>query len=154
MKRIVFVIMASLVLSACQTDVQETPEQIAITSVYNINIKAITGSKSAAEVVAKLQSIRLNACPAFFVDAYRDYIKAWEKLADVEKKMYAINMQKAVSDMSDFMSDFVSKPQEAIVVLKKKWPTLAADIDQANNSITKAFANLQLAGARYNAVYE
>ena len=81
MKRLLALVLASFALCACNSGIQETPEQLAIQSVYGINSKVIDGSKTAAEVVAKLQSVRLNACPAVFVDSFRDYIKAWENCA-------------------------------------------------------------------------
>lgn len=153
MKRLLALVSASFALCACNSGIQETPEQLAIQSVYGINSKVIDGSKTAAEVVAKLQSVRLNACPAVFVDSFRDYIKAWEKMSEIEKKMYAVNMQKAASDMASYMDTYAGKPQEAAVQLKAKWPTFAEEIDKANSAITKAFTDLQVVGSRYNAVY-
>ena len=109
---------------------------------------------SPAEVVDKLQSIRLNGCPAEFVDAYRDYIKGWEALVAVAKKMYAQNMQKASSDIATFVSDYQSKPIEATVNLKKQWPAFSSDIDAATAKLSKNFAAMTAVGAKYNAVYQ
>ena len=110
-------------------------------------------SKTAAEIVAKLQSVRLVGCPADFVDAYKAYIKAWEKFTDIEKSLYAQNMQKGQSDVADFISTFVSNPTAAVVKLKKEWPAEADSIDKAAEGITKAFTNVTNIGTKYNAVY-
>ena len=131
MKKTIAIIALGAALCGCQSAPEASPEQLSIQAVYSVDSRVTTNSKSPAEVVDKLQSIRLNGCPAEFVDAYRDYIKGWESLVAVTKKMYAQNMQKASSDISTFVSDYQSKPIEATVNLKKQWPAFSSDIDAA-----------------------
>lgn len=122
MKKTIAIIALGAALCGCQSAPEASPEQLSIQAVYSVDSRVTTNSKSPAEVVDKLQSIRLNGCPAEFVDAYRDYIKGWESLVAVTKKMYAQNMQKASSDISTFVSDYQSKPIEATVNLKSSGP--------------------------------
>ena len=152
MKKIIAITVLGAALCGCQSAPEASPEQLAIQAVYSVDSRVASNSKSPAEVVDKLQSIRLNGCPADFVDAYRDYIKGWEALVDVAKKMYAQNMQKASSDIAAFVSDYQSNPVEATVNLKKQWPAFASEIDSTTEAITKAYANCISVGARYNAV--
>ncbi len=157
MKRIKYLVcalVAAFALTACESTPQETPEQMAIKSVYALDAKICNNSRSAAEVVAKLQSIRLTGCPAPFADAYAENIKAWEKMAAVEKKMYDSNMQKATDDMEKFMKGYSDDPNKSIVELKKQWPAMSAEIDAANAAIQKAYAAFTSAGARYDVVYK
>ena len=97
-----------------------------------------------------MQSVRLAGCPVDFTNAYKDYIRAWDKLVVLEKKMYGQNMKKASSDISSYISDFNSA--SAVVALKKEWPAFASEIDSITEGITKAYANCISVGARYNAV--
>ena len=154
MKKIIAITVLGAALCGCQSAPEASPEQLAIQAVYSVDSRVASNSKSPAEVVDKLQSIRLNGCPADFVDAYRDYIKGWEALVDVAKKMYAQNMQKASSDIATFVSDYQSNPVEATVNLKKQWPAFASDIDSATTKLSKSFTALTALGAKYNAVYK
>ena len=154
MKKTIAIIALGAALCGCQSAPEASPEQLSIQAVYSVDSRVTTNSKSPAEVVDKLQSIRLNGCPAEFVDAYRDYITGWESLVAVTKKMYAQNMQKASSDISTFVSDYQSKPIEATVNLKKQWPAFSSDIDAATAKLSKSFAAMTAVGAKYNAVYQ
>ncbi len=154
MKKIIALVALSVALSACDSGVQESPEQLSIQAVYTIDASIPAKSKSAAEVVAKLRSVRLVGCPVDFVDAYKSYIKSWDKLAELEKKMYSVNMQKATSDMANFISDYSAKPIDAAVTLKKEWPSYSKEIDAATSAISKAFVTVTSVGAKYNAVYK
>ena len=73
MKKIIAIIALGAALCGCQSAPEASPEQLSIQAVYSVDSRVTTNSKSPAEVVDKLQSIRLNGCPAEFVDAYRDY---------------------------------------------------------------------------------
>lgn len=152
-RQFIYAALAAFALTACESTPQQTPEQMAIKSVYSLDAKICRNSRSAAEAVAKMQSIRLTGCPSAFADAYADYIKAWEKMTAVEKKMYDANMQKATPDMESFMSAYPDNPVKAVVELKKQWPALSTDIDNANAAIQKAFAVFTSVGARYDVVY-
>ncbi len=153
MKKIAAILTACLLLAACNSSEPASPEQMSIEAVYSVDQSITSKSKTAAEIVAKLQSVRLVGCPADFVDAYKAYIKAWEKFTDIEKSLYAQNMQKGQSDVADFISTFVSNPTAAVVKLKKEWPAEADSIDKAAEGITKAFTNVTNIGTKYNAVY-
>ena len=152
MKKIlsILALVSALALSACNSATQESPEQLSIQAVYSIDSKITASSKSASEVVSKMQSVRLAGCPVDFTNAYKDYIRAWDKLVSLEKKMYGHNMKKASSDLSSYISDFNSA--SAVVALKKEWPAFASEIDSTTEAITKAYANCISVGARYNAV--
>ena len=145
MKKIlsILALVSALALSACNSATQESPEQLSIQAVYSIDSKITASSKSASEVVSKMQSVRLAGCPV-------DFTNAWDKLVSLEKKMYGQNMKKASSDLSSYISDFNSA--SAVVALKKEWPAFASEIDSTTEAITKAYANCISVGARYNAV--
>ena len=83
MKKIIAITVLGAALCGCQSAPEASPEQLAIEAVYSVDSRVASNSKSPAEVVDKLQSIRLNVCPADFIDAYRDYIKGWEALVVV-----------------------------------------------------------------------
>ena len=154
MKKIlsILALVSALALSACNSATQESPEQLSIQAVYSIDSKITASSKSASEVVSKMQSVRLAGCPVDFTNAYKDYIRAWDKLVSLEKKMYGQNMKKASSDLSSYISDFNSA--SAVVALKKEWPAFASDIDSATTKLSKSFTALTALGAKYNAVYK
>lgn len=71
MKKTIAIIALGAALCGCQSAPEVSPEQLSIQAVYSVDSRVTTNSKSPAEVVDKLQSIRLNGCPAEFVDAYR-----------------------------------------------------------------------------------
>ena len=152
-KTILFVLLAAS-LCGCQSAPEASPEQIAIEAVYSVDYRIASNSKSPAEVAEKLRAVRLNGCPADFVDAYREYIKGWDSKVQVAKKMYAQNMQKATSDIAAFVSDYPSKPVEAAVELKRKWPAFSSDIDSATAKLAASLTALKTAGAKYDAVYK
>ncbi len=153
MKKLAIILFACASLAACTTE-QASPEKLAVDAVYNTNLNNVMGkSKSAAEVVSKMQSIKLNTCPADFVDAYRQYIKAWDKFASLEKEMYSVNMPKATTDMENFVSDYQTDPTKAVVALKKEWQQFSEKIDSASANLARAFANLTSIGAKYGSAY-
>ena len=88
MKKIlsILALVSALALSACNSATQESPEQLSIQAVYSIDSKITASSKSASEVVSKMQSVRLAGCPVDFTNAYKDYIRAWDKLVSLERK--------------------------------------------------------------------
>jgi len=69
MKKTIAIIALGAALCGCQSAPEASPEQLSIQAVYSVDSRVTTNSKSPAEVVDKLQSIRLNGCPAEFVDA-------------------------------------------------------------------------------------
>jgi len=151
MKKIITLIALCMSVVGCDSTPQASPEQLSIQAVYSTDSKITSGSKTASEVVSKLQSVRLVGCPAPFVDSYNDYIRAWEKMVVLEKKMYTQNMKKASSDLASYISDYRSV--ESVVALKKEWPAFASEIDSVTAGITKAYTYFITVGARYNAVY-
>lgn len=154
MKKILTLFTICMSLVGCNSTPQESPEQSSIGAVYSMDSKVINGSKTASEVVSKLQAIRLNGCPSEFVDAYRTYIKSWDKLAGLEKRMYAVNMSKATSDIEKFISNYQSNSIDATVALKKEWPSFASDIDSITAEMARCYTNFTAAGTKYNAVYK
>ena len=154
MKKILILLCACIALTGCQTNPPKPPETLAIEYVYNIDKNLISNSKTISEVVAKAESISLAGCPEEFVKAYKANILAWQKLAVVEKEMYASgNIAKASSDIQRFLSDYENNPTLASVRLKSEWPALANQIDSAMFDITKTFTKYTSIGAEYNAVF-
>lgn len=141
---------ASLV--ACNST-PESPEQMSVTAVYNMDVEICGSSRACSEIVAKLQSVKMTSCPADFADAFRSYVKAWEKMSEVEKKMYLVDMNKATSDMASFVSTFRNDKPKAVVELKNNWKQFAVDIDKATAEISKAQTKLLIVGTKYGAVY-
>ncbi len=154
MKKVMLLLSCCAFLAACNSAPQETPEQISIQAVYKVDADVISTSKTASEVVTKLQAIRLNGCPPAFVDAFRANIKAWEKMVMLEKKMYAVNMQKATSDMEKFISAYPGNASKATVALKQAWPSFAEEIDSASTAITRTKTEYTSVGAKFNAIYK
>lgn len=154
MKKTVIMLSCCALLAACNSTPQESPEQLSIQAVYKVDTDVISSSKTASEVVTKLQAIRLNGCPSAFVDAFRANIKSWEKLVLLEKRMYAVNMQKATSDMEKFISSYPSNASQAVVALKHEWPSFAEEIDKVASAITRTKTEYTSIGAKFNAVYK
>lgn len=139
---------------ACDSIVEDSPEQMAIESVYNLDSKICKESRSITEIVAKLQSIRLTGCPPSFSITYTENIRAWEKFAVIEKKMYDSNMQNATKDIEAFLDGYFENPTKSVDELKKKWASLASEIDEASAALAKSYAAFEAAGARFDVVYK
>lgn len=152
MKKIMAIMTVCAALVACNST-PESPEQMAVTAVYNMDADICGNSRGASEIVAKLQSIKMTSCPADFSDAFRAYVKSWEKMAEVEKKMYLVDMGKATSDMASFVSAFRSDKTKSVVDLKGNWKQFSADIDKATAEIIKSNTKLLTIGTKYGAVY-
>ena len=153
MKKFVAILSVMAILCGCQSTPVITPELSAINAVYAVDATIPANSKSPAEVLDKMRSINLTGCPKDFVSAYNDYIDAWQSMADLSKKMYALDMPKASSDMANFLSNFRSSPIASAVALKKDWPAFANEIDVATSRIFNAFVALKSIGVRYDAIY-
>ncbi len=153
MKKILSLLTCCVFLVACQTTPQASPEQISIEEVYKVDAKVLSNSKTASEVVTKLESTRLKGCPQAFVTAYKRNIKAWTNMVDLEKKMYGVNMQKATSDMERFISNYSNNATQAAIDLKKAWPSFAKEIDAATEEISRTKNAYIIVGAKYDAVY-
>jgi len=145
---------ASTLLCSCADTPQQSPECVAIETVYAIDREIAANSKTIAEALAKEKSIPLAGCPADFAKAYRANIAAWEKMAEIERKMYSSgNIAKAVSDIRDFLAKYQSDPTAASVGLKQQWSSLSDAIDSAASEIAQTFGEYTSIGAKYGAIY-
>jgi len=154
MKNIAMILCAASLLCGCVNTPQKSPECIAIETVYTVDRDIAANSKTIAEALAKEKSISLAGCPADFTKAYKANIAAWEKMADIEKKMYASgNISKAVSDIKDYLSKYQSDPTAAAVNLKTQWTSLSQSIDSAAAEIARTFGEYTSIGAKYGAIY-
>lgn len=155
LKKLVYLFLVCASLAACNTQppVQKTPDCMAIEAVYSIDKQIVSTSNTVSEVAAKSQSVALTGCPPEFIDAYRANVKAWQKLADIEKKMYTVNMTKAQTDIAKFLSEYQSNPSKAAVELKRRWPSQAKAIDECAARIASTRADYIAIGVKYDAVY-
>lgn len=155
LKKLVYLFFACASLAACNTQPppQKSPECTAIETVYAIDKQIVSTSNTVSEVAAKSQSVALTGCPPEFIDAYRANVKAWQKLADIEKKMYTVNMTKAQTDIANFLSEYQSNPSKAAVELKRRWPSQAKAIDECAAQIASTRADYIAIGVKYDAVY-
>ncbi len=152
MKKIIPILLATALIAGCQTP-QETPDKIAVDSVYKTDSLIAKNSKTAAEVVATMESVNLSGCPEDFVKQYKACIKPWKDFAALEKQMYTVNTAKAKDDIASFISDYRSNLSKAVVKLKGQWPQFAEQISKITSDISVAETSLKNVGTASGAVY-
>ncbi len=153
MKKILSLLAACFALTACESTAPVSAEKTAIDAVYATDSTISNKATSIGQVVLMMKSTNISSCPKDFQKAYENRISAWSKLESIEKKMYAKDQKKALSDVSDFLDTYGSDRGKAFVNLKLKWAEFAADIDKASSEIISANAELITSGIKYSAVY-
>lgn len=145
-------IIAAMALCACQTK-ELTPEQSALDRVLIADASYAKTSTTFAQVVTSAETTNLAGCPKNFVSAFQDGVAAWKKMADIEKQMYALDRARAMSDIKDFLGEYSTNPLNAIIVLKKKWPQFAQQLDKAFGELREAFTKYTLLASEQGVAY-
>ncbi len=152
MKKLIPILLSVAFIAGCQTP-QETPQKIAVDAVYKTDSLIAKNSKTAAEVVATMESVSLSGCPEDFAKQYKACIKPWRDFATLEKQMYGVNTAKAKEDIASFIADYRSNFSKAVVKLKGQWPQFADQISKITSEIAVAETSLKNIGTASGAVY-
>ena len=143
---------ASVVLAGCATAPQSV-EQVAIDNVLKSDSTIASNSVSIAQVFSAVESLKMDAAPKKFKDAYKENVGAWEDFAALEKKMYAVDLERAQSDIKSFLGEYNSNPTKAIVDLKAKWPQFEKQLDEVFAKLRKAYTSYTTAASSSGVAY-
>ncbi|MBR4598362.1 MAG: hypothetical protein IKO42_08220 [Opitutales bacterium] len=143
---------AALLMAGCAS-VPQSVEQVAIDRVLKIDSTLAENSSSIAQVYSAVETVNLDAAPKKFKEAFKESISAWKSFADLEKKMYAADLEKAKADIKAFLGEYRSNPTQAIVDLKAQWPQFEKQLDDIYEKLRKAHTNYTVAATNYGVAY-
>ena len=143
---------ASVVLAGCAT-APLSPEQVAIDNVLKVDSTLAGNSVSIAQVSSAVETISMGSVPKAFKDAYKENVSAWKSFAELEKKMYAADLEKAQSDIKSFLGEYGSNPTKAIVDLKSKWPQFEKQLDEIFEKLRNAYTGYTTSATTFGVPY-
>ena len=151
-KFITSIFAASFVLAGCATAPMSV-EQVAIDRVLKIDSSVAENSASITQVYSAVETLNMDAAPKKFKEAYKENVSAWKSFADLEKKMYAVDLEKAKSDIKTFLGEYGKNSTQAIVDLKAKWPQFENDLDEVYAKLRKAYTNYTTVATTFGVAY-
>ena len=153
MKKIILLLsVAALALGGCSS-VPQTTEQVAIDKVLKVDSSLPANCSSIAQLSTAAETLNLDACPKKFQDAYKKNVDAWKDFAAIEKQMYAVDLEKAKSDIKSFLGTYQSNPTQAIIDLKAKWPQFEKQLDEVFSKIRTSFTNYTNISSNHGIAY-